>query len=120
MEPEDDTQVKPDHKFKPGQSGNPAGKPKGIKNKLTRLKQAFPQAFEAVGGKERFTQWADENYTDFIKLFVSLLPKQRHVSIDTTLTIEQRAVRAADAFFEGIVVEQSTSGTGREPKALSN
>ena len=56
MESEAEKPVEPktDHKFKPGQSGNPAGKPKGIKNKLTKLKQAFPHAFEAVGGKERF------------------------------------------------------------------
>jgi hypothetical protein len=27
--------------FKPGQSGNPAGKPKGTQHKLTRLKNAL-------------------------------------------------------------------------------
>ena len=120
MEPDDKPKKPDDHKFKPGQSGNPAGKPKGLKNKLTRLKQAFPDAFEALGGLDRFKEWAEGNYGDFIKIYASIVPKERHVSIDTTLTIEQKAVRAADAFFEGIVVEESASSTGSEPKALSN
>jgi hypothetical protein len=97
--------------WKPGQSGNPAGKPKGIKNRLTLLKQMFPDAFQDLGGLERFKEWADENYTDFIKIYASIVPKERHVTLDTTLTIEQRAVQAADKFFEGIVVEGPASGS---------
>lgn len=30
---------RPDHLWKPGQSGNPSGRPKGRKNKITELKQ---------------------------------------------------------------------------------
>lgn len=33
--------VKPAHLWKPGQSGNPAGRPKNSKNKITLIKQAL-------------------------------------------------------------------------------
>ena len=39
--------------FRPGVSGNPAGKPKGTLNKVTKdLKQAILGALEAAGGDE--------------------------------------------------------------------
>ena len=106
--------------FQPGQSGNPNGRPKGLPNKLTRLKQMFPDAFKELGGVERLVEWADENYGDFMKLYVQLIPKERNVRIDSTLTIEDRAVRAADEFFEGLVEVQPAGGVSSEQKALSN
>jgi len=37
----ENTDIKSDTKFKPGQSGNPAGKPKGIKHRATQAVQAL-------------------------------------------------------------------------------
>lgn len=36
-----DIEKKPISRWKPGQSGNPAGRPKGAKNKITMLRQAL-------------------------------------------------------------------------------
>lgn len=38
-------------KWKPGQSGNPAGRPKGIKNEIKRISVKFEPPFAVVAGK---------------------------------------------------------------------
>lgn len=61
--------------FRPGQSGNPAGKPKGTQSKLTTsAKAAFAAAFEKIGGAENLAAWAQDNQTDFYKLFARMIP----------------------------------------------
>jgi hypothetical protein len=43
--------------------------------------QAFQTAFELVGGVPRLAIWANENYTDFVKLYARLLPSQASSSL---------------------------------------
>ena len=65
--------------FKKGESGNPNGRKKGVKNKLTEMKQIFPEVFERIGGIEAFSEWAEGNREIFYKLFVQILPKEHKV-----------------------------------------
>ena len=65
--------------FQPGVSGNPAGKPKGTLNKVTKdLKQAILGALEAAGGKEGgvgyLRRLAIENSSAFASLLGKVLP----------------------------------------------
>jgi Family of unknown function (DUF5681) len=65
--------------FRPGVSGNPAGKPKGTPNKLTKdLKQAILGALEAAGGEggsvAYLTRLAIENSSAFSSLLGKILP----------------------------------------------
>jgi hypothetical protein len=74
-EPTGDEQ-KPGHLYKPGQSGNPAGRPKGSRNKLgeafiTALHDDFQEHGVAVIAKVR-----DERPHEYLKVVASLLPKQ--------------------------------------------
>jgi hypothetical protein len=46
-----------------------------------RVVSAFMDAFELVGGTPRLVSWADENYTDFIKLYARLMPSQSAESL---------------------------------------
>ena len=57
-------------------TGKPGpGRPKGSKDKLTRdAKQAFQYAFDKLGGADKLAEWAQENTTDFYKLFARLIP----------------------------------------------
>lgn len=47
---------------------------------------AIQRAFIRVGGVDRLTLWANDNYSDFIKLYARLLPSQ-------TVVIGEQAVQ---------------------------
>jgi len=66
-------------KFKPGQSGNPNGRPKGAKDKIARsVKQDIEEAIEKLGGVDGVVEWAKKSNNNREKLYqwyFSMLPK---------------------------------------------
>lgn len=53
------------------------GRQKGTPNKTTaKVKEAMELAFEGIGGVPALIDWAEDNQTEFYKLFVKLLPVQ--------------------------------------------
>lgn len=62
--------------FKPGQSGNPAGRPKGARS---RLGEAFVDALLAdwqQNGVQAIIDMRDEKPADYVKIVASILPKE--------------------------------------------
>jgi hypothetical protein len=65
--------------FKKGESGNPAGRKVGTKNRFTTLKAAFLDAFTTMGGTEALVAWAnksDHNRAIFYQMVTKLFPTE--------------------------------------------
>ncbi len=74
------TGEKQDTRFKPGQSGNPAGRKHGSRN---RLGESFVEALAAdfeVHGKAAIEKVRDENPSAYLRLIAGLLPAQVEIA----------------------------------------
>ena len=83
----------PDVQFKPGQSGNPKGRPKGARGKLG---EAFLQDMLAdweANGAEAIATVRDEKPDAYLKVVASILPKEMNLRVGEfdDLTDEQLA-----------------------------
>jgi len=62
--------------FRAGQSGNPAGRPKGARNKVSeKLLEALAEDFD-THGKDVIEKVRAERPHDYLKIVASLVPKQ--------------------------------------------
>lgn len=74
--------------FKPGESGNPAGRPVGARN---RLGEAFLEALESdfkAHGKEALIACRTEAPETYIKVIAGLLPKEIKAEVSHRLASE--------------------------------
>lgn len=61
--------------IKPGEVRNPGGKAKGVKDKITRIKEAFCDAFNP----KDFQEWANSHKSEFYPLIVKIMPKEMEI-----------------------------------------
>ena len=74
--------------YKKGQSGNPAGRKKGTKNKVTKdIKSCYMEVFDRMGGAEGLLKWAEENPDVFYGQISKMLPKDLEIKSEHDLTI---------------------------------
>jgi hypothetical protein len=67
--------------YKPGQSGNPNGRPKGTKNYLTLLEDAIKQ-YETDNGKSLFSRFVERAFKDdrvLIEAMKKFLPNMEKI-----------------------------------------
>jgi hypothetical protein len=85
---------RPAHLFKPGQSGNPAGRPKGARNAFSQdFIHDVHKAWQEHGAAAlKMTALTEPGR--FLQVCASLMPKDVSVDIDVTI----RAQNALDAF----------------------
>jgi hypothetical protein len=82
-------QQRPEHFFKPGQSGNPNGRPKGSRNKLGEdFIQALHDDFQE-GGVAAIQEVRRDRPHEYLKVVASLLPKELKVTTESDLTDDQ-------------------------------
>jgi hypothetical protein len=71
-----DKTAKKQGQWRPGQSGNPAGRPKGARNKVSeKFLEALAEHFEAHG-EAAIDRVFQERPHDYLKIVASVLPKR--------------------------------------------
>jgi hypothetical protein len=70
------------------------GRQKGTPNKTTlAVKEALSEAFDGMGGATKLQTWAEENPTEFYKLWVKMLPQDVNANLKATVqTITRKIV----------------------------
>lgn len=115
--------------FKPGQSGNPAGRKKGSRNKLDGLfVDALYEDFK-TGGVEAIRKCREEKPDVYLNVIAKVIPRDVNVKADKSLAdladglsavagfLSQVAAEAGRADHEGAVPDGSLLPAGERPTA---
>ncbi len=96
--------------FKPGQSGNPKGRPKGSRNKINdAFLRDFYEAWEAFG-RPALLAAAWTKPAEFVKVAASLLPKELEATV--------RTIRAENLADDELADIATGSSEGIDPSPL--
>jgi hypothetical protein len=69
----------------------PAGRPKGVRNKLTNLRDAVLEAFDEVGGTQYLARLANGTQSDraaFVGLVAKVLPTQINANVEGGIQVQ--------------------------------
>ena len=92
--------------FKPGQSGNPGGKPTGARNFLqARFLKEMAEDFDAHG-RQAIEQMRTERPADYIRAIASLMPKELEVKTTAMDELTDEALDAALVAVQAILEAQ--------------
>lgn len=106
----------PDKQFKPGQSGNPKGRPLGARSKLGEaFLEAMQQDFDAHG-VAAIIEVRETKPDQYLKVIASILPKDLNINVNQmdNLTDDQliERIRALDATIRPFLDAQGENGIG--------
>jgi hypothetical protein len=97
--------------FKAGQSGNPGGKPKNVRNRLqTKFLEALADDFDKHGVKA-IKDARDKDPVGYIKAIVALMPKQFE-QVSPVEELSDADLAAAVDVLRAYVAENPGAGTG--------
>jgi DUF1009 family protein len=103
-------------RFKPGQSGNPGGKPVGARNGLnTSFLNALSKDFEAHGAKA-IQDCREQDPSAYVKVVASLLPKEVDLGINRLEEMSTSDIIAAVSALSGyLAASEAAEGTESPP-----
>jgi hypothetical protein len=99
----------------PGQVLNPAGRPKGSRNKLGEDFIAAMQADFAEHGAATIKQVREEKPADYIKVVAGILPKELNVRTEALEEIAEDELAAAIVILRSAIAAQQAGG-GADPE----
>lgn len=106
-------QVLKENAFKPGQIGNPKGRPKGSRNKFS---EAFIRDFLTTweeGGKDALERVREKDPSTFIRVAASIIPKDFNIN-GGDATLERLLEQFSDTELDGFIAGISAIGDATE------